>query len=373
MQNTKKCLSCNEIKITTEFYCNKKRKDGLCPYCKECKKNKNKEYKNKIKLERLIKKEVKNLPNEKWVNVKGYENLYQISNLCRIRNISQNRRRNGLCNFYIKNGYLIVVFGKYNKEKSKCFYVHRLLGEAFIPNPNNLPIVHHKDHNRLNNSLNNLTWSTHENNVKEASKAGRLDKKYATMKPQKSRPIEIVPQYYTDKNFNPKDETWIEMNGYEKYYKISNYGRVLSYVKKYKNGFKLLRPKILKCRQAKTPLSYSLIGKKTVTVHRLVALHFLPNPNNLPEINHIDYNKHNNYISNLEWVTHKTNIDHAVKNGLMDCGEKSCLSKLKEKQILEIRKLGMDGDYSKIKIAKIFKTTPANITFILTRKTWKHI
>ena len=58
---------------------------------------------------------------------------------------------------------------------------------------------------------------------------------------------------------------------------------------------------------------------KTVRIHRLVAEHFLPNPNNLPEVNHKDCNRANNMIDNLEWCTHTENIHHTLKHGNHFC------------------------------------------------------
>lgn len=60
---------------------------------------------------------------------------------------------------------------------------------------------------------------------------------------------------------------------------------------------------------------YVEIGRKKYKVHRLVAKYFLPNPNNLPQVNHIDCNKSNNNVENLEWVTNRENYEHSLKMG----------------------------------------------------------
>ena len=60
---------------------------------------------------------------------------------------------------------------------------------------------------------------------------------------------------------------------------------------------------------------YVEIGRKKYKIHRLVAKYFLPNPNNLPQVNHIDCDKSNNKVTNLEWVTNRENYEHALKMG----------------------------------------------------------
>lgn len=77
-----------------------------------------------------------------------------------------------------------------------------------------------------------------------------------------------------------------------------------------------------------------------VRVHRLVAEQFIPNPKKLPEVNHIDYNRKNNHVSNLEWCTHKDNVKHSSSAGRYRChnGEKNGRAKLTKETVKLIRK-----------------------------------
>lgn len=119
--------------------------------------------------------------NEIWKDIKGYEGLYQVSNLGRVKalerkftyNINtkilkekikkqcETSKRNG------KQGYLCTRL-KDKNGNSKCLYTHRLVAEAFIPNPDNKETVNHIDGNKHNNNVNNLEWNTFSENNKHA-------------------------------------------------------------------------------------------------------------------------------------------------------------------------------------------------------------
>ncbi len=110
-------------------------------------------------------------------------------------------------------------------------------------------------------------------------------------------------------------------------------------------------------------------------VHRLVAFAFLDKPKNGNIVNHIDGNKSNNRISNLEWCTYKENTQHSFKTGLQVSlsGEDCLLSILKEQDVVEIKKHLRDGVLSQVNIAKIFGVCKSTIGAINTGKTWKHV
>ena len=106
---------------------------------------------------------------EIWKPVKGFEGYYEVSNLGRVRSIDRvvvDTVRN--CERLLKgkvliqkdngNGYKNVMFCKEHKIYNK--YVHRLIAEAFLPNPDNLPQVNHKDEDKSNNRVDNLEWCT---------------------------------------------------------------------------------------------------------------------------------------------------------------------------------------------------------------------
>ncbi len=107
-------------------------------------------------------------------------------------------------------------------------------------------------------------------------------------------------------------EKFIDIEGFNGRYQISNYGRVKSFTKK----AGILKPSIMRGYEQISLLTQNG-NKKTIRIHRLVANAFITNPYNKAEVNHIDGNKKNNNISNLEWASHSENIKHAYKIGLL--------------------------------------------------------
>lgn len=115
---------------------------------------------------------------------------------------------------------------------------------------------------------------------------------------------------------------WKDIEGYENYYEISNHGNFKTKERKVydsnNNHIRTNPSKLMKINEWRyLNIGLNKKGKQSrFNVHRLVALHFVPNPNNLPHINHKDGDKHNNRSDNLEWCTPSHNQKHAYKNGL---------------------------------------------------------
>ena len=141
---------------------------------------------------------------EIWKDIKGFEGLYQVSNLGRVRSLTRNRRgRNNAPNpiqgrilkLETLSGYERAHLFKNNK--GKYFLVHRLVANAFIPNPDNLPQVNHKDEDKTNNRVDNLEWCTPKYNYNYGTINIRRSQKQLNDK-NKSK---IVLQYSLDGTF----------------------------------------------------------------------------------------------------------------------------------------------------------------------------
>lgn len=95
---------------------------------------------------------------EIWKDIKGYEGEYQISNMGKVKSFLGKKER--ILKYRYTNRYCRVSLHKGNDS-----LIHRLVAEAFIPNPDNLPEVNHKDENPLNNCADNLEWCSHKYNL----------------------------------------------------------------------------------------------------------------------------------------------------------------------------------------------------------------
>jgi len=126
--------------------------------------------------------------SEVWKDIKGYEGLYQVSNLGRVKSLERTlTRKNGrrqtiqeriLKPLIRRDGYLQVVF--YNSNgKSERIYIHRLICKAFHENPENKPCVNHIDENKTNNSASNLEWCTYAENINHGTRNRRAGKAIA--------------------------------------------------------------------------------------------------------------------------------------------------------------------------------------------------
>jgi len=174
-------------------------------------------------------------------------------------------------------------------------------------------------------------------------------------------------------------EIWKEINGYEGLYEVSNLGRIkrLSGALIYKTNNKRTEECIMK--KIKCSDGYVRINlrnkdeRKTLLVSRIVAINFIDNPFMKKEVNHIDGDKTNNTVENLEWTTRKENAEHAAINGLMSKGEKHGVSKLKEFEVKDIRKLYKNGGISQTKIAKKYSVTQHTVWCIIKNITWVDI
>lgn len=136
---------------------------------------------------------------------------------------------------------------------------------------------------------------------------------------------------------------WKDIVGYEIEYQINQFGeiRTLKDSPKLKK-YDVLKPQISKRNGYVYQMLYKNGKEKLLRVHRLVAMAFLPNPNNLPQVNHKDGNKQNNSVDNLEWCEQSDNMKHAYKNGLQIPSEnqrKAIINtnKLKQKKVCQIK------------------------------------
>jgi hypothetical protein len=179
-------------------------------------------------------------------------------------------------------------------------------------------------------------------------------------------------------------DEWFDFPGHEDRYQITQSGAVRSKPRLVNSpaagGQRRIRGKILKPALVKGYLAVqpTISGKRiTAYVHRALGVLFVPNPCQETSINHIDGNKANNAIENLEWCSHKENMRHAFRTGLVPYpktgpGEMSPSAKLNDIKVRDI-KVRLAAGQSHKSIALIYGVVPSTIAFIATGATWSHI
>jgi len=284
---------------------------------------------------------------EEWCIINEFPN-YDISNFGNVRNNKSNK----IMKICIKSGYYHVSL--INTSVKKTLKVHRLVALAFIENPKNKSEVNHKDKNKFNNNVSNLEWMTRqENNIHRCEGLKMTSNKNKPIFRIDKNTNEILEKYnsielagiwafqngytktihngrnsigncvnglsssaYTfkwkyEENDELENEIWkqivienVDMK--DKKYHISNLGRFKNNSGKIMDNYKVNENGYIRV----------FIYNKTYALHRLVALAFIENSTNREQVNHIDGNKLNNTVSNLEWNTCSENNLNKFKIGL---------------------------------------------------------
>lgn len=299
-------------------------------------------------------KAVASADEEEWRPIEGYAN-YMVSSYGNVKNA--NKKASNLLKPSNNGGYLQV--GLSQNSKRYCASVHQLVARAFIPNPENKDQINHKDKNPLNNHVSNLEWCTAlENNrhrsdgVKQTTNQNvriwRVDAKtneklelYNSIndaalwvQEQKLTNVEFAHirahlsanntgklktgyGYKWEKDVHPdlEGEIWkpvVINNVVQQGYFISNLGRLKDNRGKIRNGYKCHHSGEIVVR-----VNSSRKVENKYSIQKLVALAFIPNPLNKPCICHLDGDKTNNRVENLQWSTPSEICHNNVKKGLI--------------------------------------------------------
>lgn len=178
-----------------------------------------------------------------------------------------------------------------------------------------------------------------------------------------------------------KSEIWKDVKDFEGYYQISNKGRIKSLGRNIpvNGGVKFQPERILSTCYSKQGYAKSVLCvdnvKKYVSVHSLVAVAFLPNPDNKPQVNHKNSRRWDNRVENLEWCTAQENIQHAANKGRLACtkGSNNGAATITESAVFEIREKYATRNYYFKELAEEYGQTFQNISLIVRGKIWSNV